>query len=374
MTKSTRTCPDCGDEMYTMDLEGVEVELCARCSGMWLDQGELVQASGEYVDTTFSADEASEAGKSRRNCPDSGTTLWRRSFTRGAPVMVDQCPQCGGMFLDEGELSKIQTRLKAAREWEENPPVETAATHTSDNGDDTAYLSENTGALVAFQFLTGLPLELHSRQRLWSPNVTPLLLANIFAFATAWYFGLNDAVQRFGMVPAEITGGQRLWTMLTGMFMHAGPFHLLANMYFLFVTGDNVEERLGGQWFLTFYLACGMVAAMAHIIANPASTTPCVGASGAIAGVMGAYIVFFPRNRFLVRWVHWMRVRSFEIPAWAYFGFWVLVQLTFALTEAGGSTAVWAHVGGFMMGAAISLAIRLVDAQYAPTEAGGWTA
>lgn len=278
------------------------------------------------------------------------------------------------MFLEKGELSRIKTRLKAARIWDENPPVKTATGKDNDTGDGTTYLSPNSGALVAFQFLTGLPLEIHSRQQIWSYIVTPLLLMNMLIFGVAMYSGLGDSVETYGMIPAEVTSGERLWTIVTSMFMHAGILHLLANMYFLFVTGDNVERRLGWHWFLPFYFACGLVAALAHIIASPASTIPCVGASGAIAGVMGAYLVFFPRNTFMVRWIHWMRVRSFEIPAWAYFGFWVVVQIAFAVSDTGGSTAVWAHVGGFLAGAGCAVTVRMIEAQYAPTEAEGWNA
>lgn len=148
-----------------------------------------------------------------------------------------------------------------------------------------------------------------------------------------------------------LVGGYRL---LSSMFLHGGLAHILGNMFFLYVFGDNVEERLGHSRYLLFYLVGGVVATLAHGAFMPASPVPLVGASGAVSAILGAYIVLFPRQRVLTFippfFVFWM-------PAWFYLGYWALIQLLEAvaglLVVAGDGVAWWAHVGGFVFGAAV---------------------
>ena len=165
----------------------------------------------------------------------------------------------------------------------------------------------------------------------------------------------------YGVVPAVLS-----WpTIFTSMFLHAGWLHILGNMLYLWIFGDNVEDRLGHVRFLVFYLFCGAIAAIAQIVVNPGSTLPTIGASGAIAGVMGAYFVLYPHSRIVALLPLFIFWQIIEVPAIVFLGFWFLMQFfsgvgSIALTSGTptGGVAFWAHVAGFVVGALAGLAFR----------------
>ncbi len=175
----------------------------------------------------------------------------------------------------------------------------------------------------------------------------------------------------YGMVPARVelllaghgvTLGHAFSPLLTSMFLHGGWLHLIGNMWFLWVFGDNIEDTLGHFNYLLFYLACGIGAGITHIVANLASTVPAVGASGAISGVMGAFIVLFPTSRVLTLVPLLILFFTVHIPAILFLGYWLLIQFLSGLSSMGmqttGGTAWWAHVGGFILGAVLVLGSR----------------
>src|SRR5437762_6933320 len=195
------------------------------------------------------------------------------------------------------------------------------------------------------------------------PSRTPpyITITIIILNAIAWLFELNlpdDVRQAFltvyGVVPADFHAS----TLITSMFLHGSWMHMIGNMWYLWIFGDNVEDRLGHGRFIVFYLACGIVAAVGQILIDPESPLPTIGASGAIAGVMGAYFVLYPRSRVLtlVPLILWWEI--FEMPAIVLLGFWFLMQLfsagAIAVTASthGGGVAFMAHVAGFLAGAA----------------------
>ncbi len=193
-----------------------------------------------------------------------------------------------------------------------------------------------------------------------------LIAANALAFL--YELQLRPAeiqvfTQVFGVVPAFFA-----WpTVATSMFLHSGWMHMLGNMLYLWIFGDNVEDRLGHAGFLLFYLFCGTAAALAQVAVNPQSMVPMIGASGAIAGVMGAYFVLYPRSRVLTAVVLIFFIDLVEIPAIFFLGIWFLMQLfsgvgSLGAGAAGGGVAFWAHVGGFVTGLAIGLAWRVREA------------
>jgi len=164
-------------------------------------------------------------------------------------------------------------------------------------------------------------------------------------------------ITRYGMVPAQIFSTPTAWlTVVTSMFLHGGLFHLISNMWALYIFGDNVEDRMGPTRFLFFYLLCGAAAAVVHILMNPNSTIPTVGASGAISGVMGAYLVLFPYSRVITLIPFFFFPYFFEVPALFFIGLWFGGQLVNALLTSAlappdiGGVAWWAHVGGFVAG------------------------
>jgi membrane associated rhomboid family serine protease len=188
-----------------------------------------------------------------------------------------------------------------------------------------------------------------------TPVVTIALIAiNVLVFL--YELSLGRAVDAFtlywGLVPAAFS-----WvTVLTSMFLHGGLLHVAGNMLYLWIFGDNVEDRMGHGRFLVFYLLCGVAAALAQTITAPDSVIPMVGASGAIAGVMGAYFVLYPKSR-IVTLIPIFFLQVIEVPAILFLGIWFLMQFLSGLgsivSVASGSTggvAFWAHVAGFVAG------------------------
>jgi len=196
-----------------------------------------------------------------------------------------------------------------------------------------------------------------------TPVVTyALIAANILVFLY-WLAlgGSRGPVMGLAMVPREITTGEDilansphpLWiTIFTSMFMHGGVLHIAGNMLYLWIFGNNIEDTLGHFRFLVFYLLCGVGAALTHIASAPLSTVPTVGASGAIAGVLGAYLVLYPDARIITLIFLGFFITTAAIPAVILLGYWFLIQLLSAQLQppALGGVAYWAHVGGFVTG------------------------
>ncbi|MBI2160461.1 MAG: rhomboid family intramembrane serine protease [Candidatus Rokubacteria bacterium] len=182
-------------------------------------------------------------------------------------------------------------------------------------------------------------------------------------------------VAEFGMVPCRLTGAcpvadqfpHPVVTMFTSMFLHGGLFHVGGNMLYLWIFGDNVEDTLGHGRFAVFYVLSGVAAALAQTLVNPQSSLPMIGASGAVSGVLGAYLVLFPYARVLVLFIFGFFVRAVYVPAMIVLGFWIVVQflngvITFSASAAGGAetggTAWFAHIGGFLAGIALLFLVR----------------
>ena len=172
---------------------------------------------------------------------------------------------------------------------------------------------------------------------------------------------LNEALFLFGIVPirysnpevsAHFTTFQQFLPFLTSMFLHGGFLHILGNMWFLYIFGDNIEDRLGHIRYLIFYIFCGVAAGLIHLVTNWNSKIPTIGASGAISGVMGAYLLLYPRSRILTLIPIFFFFQFIELPAFIFLGFWFLLQLFSAgITPRNvGGIAFWAHIGGFFAG------------------------
>src|SRR5579863_9450562 len=202
-------------------------------------------------------------------------------------------------------------------------------------------------------------IPLRSTERVQSTTfVVGILIAlNVLIFlyqASLDPYALDQFVQHWGIVPDSISGN--LQTLLTSMFLHGGWLHLLGNMLFLWVFGRNVEDLIGSGRFAGFYVCCGLVAGIVQVIANPNSPVPTVGASGAIAGVMGAYLIKFPRARIVTLIPIFIFITTMEIPAAFLLLWWFAIQFVSgfgSLAETnytGGGVAWFAHVGGFIAG------------------------
>ncbi len=202
-----------------------------------------------------------------------------------------------------------------------------------------------------------------------TPFITfALIAANVAVWLLVQGGGVDEAALRasvcaFGTIPGEITGGPpgggycaagglRWATLVTSMFLHGGWMHLLGNMWFLWIFGNNIEDSMGHLRFLVFYLLTGVVAAVVHVLSAPGSWVPTVGASGAISAVMGAYLLLYPRVRIQTLFILVIVVRVYALPAWVILGQWIALQVLSgtALPAGDAGVAFWAHIGGFVAG------------------------
>jgi membrane associated rhomboid family serine protease len=167
-----------------------------------------------------------------------------------------------------------------------------------------------------------------------------------------YFYGLVPARYFVPQIAAYFSLGQQIFALLSFMFLHGGFLHLLFNMWSLYIFGDNIEDRLGSLRYLAFYILCGLASGGTQILLNPHSNVPTIGASGAIAGVMGAYLLLYPRSKVLTLIPIFIFPWFVEIPAFFFLGFWFLMQIFNAAGSGGsaGGIAWWAHIGGFVFG------------------------
>jgi membrane associated rhomboid family serine protease len=222
---------------------------------------------------------------------------------------------------------------------------------------------------------------------LGQPVVTLLIIAvNVAVWILVQGMGQDPALARsvceLGLIPGELLGRvtpgtqlplspgevcvlgvERHWyTPLTSMFLHGGWLHLIGNMWFLWLFGNNVEDSMGQARYLAFYLVCGLAAAATQTLVSPGSIVPMVGASGAISGVMGAYVILYPRVRVHMLVFLFIFVTRIVVPAYLMLGYWFLLQLLGGSAAQGeGGVAFWAHVGGFLAGATLIQAFKDPD-------------
>lgn len=208
------------------------------------------------------------------------------------------------------------------------------------------------------------------------PHITRVIIVvNVIIFLVTWLpswlpligiellpsLSLENVVWDYGMIPADIINGERLHTLFTSMFLHGGVLHLFFNMLYLHIFGDNIEDNFGRGRYVFFYVFCGLAASFTHILTTLDPSIPTIGASGAISGVLGAYLILYPRARILTA-VFYFWIYFAHIPALFFLGFWFILQLFYgSLTlafEIPSGTAYWAHIGGFVAGMILALILR----------------
>jgi membrane associated rhomboid family serine protease len=207
-----------------------------------------------------------------------------------------------------------------------------------------------------------IPLRDTIRSKSYPIANTVIIVLNVLVFFIQPSAGesLKRFIFTYGLVPARytvpaissyFTSSQQLFSFVSFMFLHGGFLHLLGNMWSLYIFGDNVEDRLGSLRYLLFYLLCGFASGISHLVINWNSQIPTIGASGAIAGVMGAYMVLFPKSRILTLIPIFFFFQFVELPAFFFLGIWFIFQFLSAAATAGqGGIAWWAHIGGFIFG------------------------
>ncbi len=355
-------CPRCQNGMRAAieatPAGSVELDYCPSCRGIWFDRGELesillqVRSDIQPIGLPAPTDEPGNRRCPRHHAPmierRMSTARLRSSIyaAHSDPVpdgvIIDQCPRCLGIWLDGGELGQITQAMRA-------PSVHPLLRPTTQPPPEQDQDRPTSGLLWAFMFLTGLPVEQWQPRRRFPLVVLSLLVLCVMMFLVE--LGSSDPsalIRQLGLVPSRALSGSLLpW--FSHMFLHGGLWHLLGNMYFLWVFGDNVEDRLGKARFVLLYLASGLGAGLLQCLIQASSSMPVVGASGAISGVMAAYAILFPNARLVsLIWVIQVKWKTST-----YLGMWLLLQcIGAAIGE--GNIAWWAHIGGFVVGAAIA--------------------
>lgn len=179
----------------------------------------------------------------------------------------------------------------------------------------------------------------------------------VFFYEILLGYTLKDFILEYGIIPVAIVQGERLHTLFTGMFLHGSLMHILGNMLYLWVFGDNVEDIFGHFWFLLMYFLSGLFGSFLHILRDPYSRIPMIGASGAISGVLGAYLILFPKARILTLIPIGFFLRIALVPSFLFLGIWILLQ--FLYNSLGVPGVAWsAHIGGFIIGFIMGIFFR----------------
>ncbi len=272
-------------------------------------------------------------GKSERLCPSCRNPMLEVALSGSAQVAVDVCQHCHFVWFDAHEMDTLAPRQspvsvselpQKARELIAIEKVKQIAEEARGTDFDSAPPDEAWKQIAGF---FGLPVEFEAPEEERKPWATWLLSAAVICVSLLAFPHLRDVVQRFGLIPAQATRLDGL-TFVTSFFLHAGIIHLVGNMYFLLVFGDNVEDFLRPLRYLTLIALAAFIGDLAHIAVDPRSQIPCIGASGGIAGAITFYALNFPRVRleFLMRW-GFVWFRWIRLPAWSVFVLWIFFQL-----------------------------------------------
>jgi membrane associated rhomboid family serine protease/Zn-finger nucleic acid-binding protein len=356
-------CPRCKEPLHaTLEQTPggrVEIDRCASCHGIWFDAGELSMLAQLGNGDAFALQSPLLAGDAASvPCPrHPGTRMLERQLLASkarmlaggsddaGPLTIDQCPTCHGLWFDGGELDQLAKSLRDSR----------LAPFLAD---PEAMERPGSAWRWLFMLMTGLPIEQ------WQPRLRrPLAVMTLLAICVVmflWQLGApgNDLwVGQYGLVPSRLMQGG-LPPLVMHMFMHGGLLHIIGNMYFLWVFGDNVEDRLGPMRFLYLYFAAGFGAALCHAVLTDRPDVPVLGASGAVAGVMAAYVVLFPQAR-IVSMILFFSVRW---KTSTYLLVWLGYQVIGVAMGIPG-IAWWAHIGGFVVGYLVARPFRLGVAQ-----------
>lgn len=318
----------------------IHLDTCPVCFGAWFDAGELNSLAGELG--TIEAN-LEKPRPSTRVCPHGHGPMAERDLPNMLHTPVERCSTCGGIWLDGNERQRL------------------ARGSTSEGQGSVTERVIRRGAIWAAQVLTHLPVEVENPAR-GTPWVVFLLL---LIFVTVFLGQRWDLIWTYfyGLVPGRLWHEQQnFFTLAAYMFMHGSWVHLLFNAYFLYTFGDNIEHLFGHIRFALFFLITGVIAGMIHFLVMHKSAGLVVGASGAISGVLAAYLWAFPRQR-LYQVILGIQ---FKIPVWVYVAGWFAIQTVMGLFGQGEASQVawFAHIGGFLVGLAgapLLLALRRRD-------------
>jgi len=307
------------------------IDACPVCFGVWFDQGEIDALGDVDIDPAFLRTLVGVSAN--RMCPRGHGFMNEHVIPELLRTPLDRCPRCRGLWLDGDERHALAR--SSTREGQQDPKVAMA----------------RRGLIWAAQLLTQLPVEVENPAR-GTPWVIYALSGVLVLLYVLSVLGVVYA-RDFAIVAGEIARDPtHLYTLFTHLFFHADWFHLLGNLYFLYVFGDNVEHIYGRRRFIALFLAAALVGGLAQVLLTRATATPVIGASGAIAGVTAAYLWIFPRAR-LLQTIPFVYVQL-KIPAWVYVAAWAVFQAVMAFFSDAIHFAWFAHLGGFACGLAMT--------------------
>lgn len=312
--------------------EGREVDICPRCSGLWCEPWDWSTERLGEAPIVGPFDERAadiiDGGPGKLECPECAAPLTALAVHGVRELEIDQCDRCGGVWFDHHEWEY----LGALRSWQE---------HRETSARDT------TWSEWFFQLVLQLPIEFNVPPRRF-PLVTLLI---IVVCAGVQLLGGADRFADSGLEVADLRSFEWIVALPSHLFIHANWLHLIANAYFLYIVGDNIEDVLGSALYLVLFFACGILGAALHLLLASAYgvTEPLVGASGAIAGIMAAYLLLFPTARLTFM----LLLFQFKLPAWGWMSIWLAIQVVGFLADPTSEVTHvgWtAHVGGFAAG------------------------
>ena len=336
---SDRTCPRCRFALSTIKVaNAVDVERCYHCRGSFLDPGEETALLGPLASPAIwqASELVTHLGTSELESPVTGRLMTRIRLVYEKSVELDRCEDTGGLWLDAGEGDTLRELLEKAAQAKTSPL-------------ETNRPELHAGTYI-FQLFSGAPLEVWNPRTLFPWTTFWIIAACMGVFALELLSGTssgdNSLVDAFALSP-QLFEGDNIWGILTYMFLHGSTAHLFGNMLYLYIFGDNVEDKLGRRTFLKLYLTCGVAGGIAQVLFAGPEGLAVVGASGAIAGVIAAYWILFPFVR--------LRMVFFAIPIYlgigTYTAGWLAINLWMSTLSTGQTHTAWfCHLGGFAAG------------------------
>jgi membrane associated rhomboid family serine protease len=365
-------CPSCSTELNQIEsLSGSIIDKCPNCKGIWFDSDEFINSVRALAENKEISPQLPQLFKSRvvqtvslfdekdKICPRCNQKLIKFNYGYDSNVFLDKCTMCQGIWADETEIREIARYLKLDPRVQEIGKSLIEINQTQKDITELGNALSDRSPILAFMPILILPLGDEIATTKFPKINLSIIGLCVITYIYQFFVTANPIafIQQFGVIPSQILQREMFYSLFTSMFLHGDFLHLLGNMFFLWIFGDNVEDRFSSLGYIAFYLACGVAANFMHIYFNASSTNPAIGASGAISGIMGAYLIFYPTARIKTLIIS----RIIQVPAFLWLGTWFLFQLIFGFIyhSAGVSNIAWfAHIGGFVFGGVVAYLIK----------------
>ena len=353
--------------------EGENVEgfgfFCGFCGGGFFPDGSF----GAYLNWKIKSDPTvpvpeidlskrvigvSEITEKEIECPACRQKMKKVNYKNDSNIIMDRCENCNSMWVKKDRLMPAASFFKGnplMREMAESFGAEVAS-NTRARSELDNFRKKSWNPLLCFLVPSFIPLREVERGNRFTKACTSIIVINILVFFMQ-VFGVDNAIdmiRHFAFIPQRVLEGSSVYTVFTSLFVHKNLSHIIGNLWMLYIFGNNLETKLGALRFIMFYLLFGVTANAVSYLFTSNDNLLHFGASGAIAGVMGAYFIFFPKNRI---YTHFFG-KTFSIPAYYFLVIWIIYQVVFAVADTGGGIDWLAHVGGFFTGVITALVIK----------------